>query len=310
MKQIFILTILLLAFTGCSKEPDITVEMLDGEIVFDPSLYEPEKYLVSKSNPNPTPEEASKPVIIVSHGYTATTFEWDEFRLYAETREEVLISQVLLGGHGRNYTEFKNSSWREWQSAITDEYERLLEAGYSNIHLLGSSTSGALFLELLGSGYFDDKPAPGQIFLVDPIVIPSNKTLSLIHVLGPMLGYLETDQTAEEDKVYYRYRPQETLRELQNLINIVRKDLEKGYKLPQGSSLKIYKSKRDPTADAVSAVLIYKGLSTFTGERIDIEMIESNLHVYTRLDLRSFSPADKLNQQNTFNDILKIVTDQ
>lgn len=173
---------------------------------------------------------------------------------------------------------------------------------------MGSSTSGALFLELLAGSYFKNQPAPLQVLLVDPIVIPSNKTLSLIHVFGPMLGYLESDQSAEEDKVYYHYRPEETLRELQNLLNIVRKDLEKGIVLPQGTSLKVYKSKKDPTADPVSAVLIYKGVKTSSGGNIDIEMIDSDLHVYTRLDLRTFTTVDKENQTATFNDILDRVT--
>jgi len=87
----------------------------------------------------------------------------------------------------------------------------------------------------------------------------------------------------------------------------VRKDLEKGITLPQGSSMKVYKSKKDPTADPVSAVLIYKGVKTFSGQNIEIEMVESELHVYTRLNLRSYSPKDKTNQEETFNDILKRV---
>src|SRR5690606_30332321 len=161
---------------------------------------------------------------------------------------------------------------------------------------LGSSTSGALFLELLAGDHFNGKPSPGQVFLVDPIVIPSNKSLSMIQIFGPMLGYLETDQTSEEDKFWFRFRPEETLRELQNLINIVRKDLEKGFVLPQGTSLKVYKSIKDPTADPVSAVLIKRGIKTSSGNPIEVEMINSDLHVYTRLELRSHTAADKQNQ--------------
>jgi carboxylesterase len=303
MKKIFRLLILSLLFQSCSTDPQLTSEMLGGGTVFDPGLYEPEKFLVSRAKPNPDAQEAAAPVIIASHGYSATTFEWEEFHTFAEDRG-VMVSRVLLGGHGRNYEDFKNSSWREWKDPIMAEYNALLEAGYTNIHLLGSSTSGALFLKLLSENFFSGKPAPVQILLVDPIVIPSNKSLSLIHILGPMLGYTEVDQTPEEDKVYYHYRPQETLRELQNLLNIVRKDLEKGIVLPQGSELKVYKSKQDPTADPVSAVLIYKGVRLFTGEPIDIEMINSNLHVYTRLELRPHTAADKTNQVSTFEDIL------
>lgn len=304
MKNSLKIIIAVLVFSGCSGDPLITEEMLDGGTIFDPSLYDPEKYLVSKAYPNPTPEEALKPVIIASHGYTATTFEWDEFRAYAENREDVLISQVLLDGHGRSYEDFKYSGWKDWQQAIKKEYELLADAGYQNIHFLGSSTSGALFIELLSGDFFKEKPAPKQILLIDPIVIPSNKTLSLVHIVGPMLGYLESDQSAELDKVYYRYRPQETLRELQNLLNKVRKDLEHGIVLPPETSFKIYKSKKDPTADPVSAVLIYKGIKTNAGRNVEVEMVDSQLHVFTRLDLRPHTSLDKENQTATFNDIL------
>jgi len=302
---IFILSTIIIS---CGGDPDITDEMLDGNIIFDPSLYDPDTFLHSYAMPSPSPVDAAKPVLIVSHGYTATTFEWSEFRAWAEGRDDFYISSVLLGGHGRSYADFKKSSWREWQEAITAEYERLEAAGYTNISLLGSSTSCALFLELISSGYFNQKSTLREVMLVDPIVIPSNKLLSMVQIVGPMLGYLETDQSAEEDKVYYRFRPQETLRELQNLINVVRKDLQSGIRLPQNSSLKIYKSIKDPTADPVSAVLIYKGITNYNGSAVDIEMVDSDLHVYTRLELReAVSTKDISNQQNTFQDIVNRV---
>ena len=120
-----------------------------------------------------------------------------------------------------------------------------------------------------------------------------------------MLGYLETEQSEAEDKVYYRFRPQETLQELQKLITIVRHELEEGIVLPPNSSLKVYKSKKDPTADPISAALIYRGLTTFEGQPIALEMVDSDLHVYTRLELRDHvSSQDLQNQQETFNDII------
>lgn len=305
MKKLITVSLLVIVCFACAQEPEITADMLDGNTIFDPSLYEPESRLLSYAIPEPTPEQAAKPVIIACHGYTATTFEWDELRSWMGEREDVYISQVLLGGHGRTYADFKDSGWKDWQTAITEEYSRLERAGYQNISLLGASTSGALFLELLASDYFRGKTTPQHFFLIDPIVIPSNKSLSLIGLFGPMLGYVETIQSAEENKVYYRFRPQETLQELQRLITIVRKDLEQGIVLPENSSLKIYKSKKDPSADPVSAALIYKGLTTFDGQPIEVEMVDSDLHVYTRLALRDdYSSRDLQNQQDTFNDIM------
>ena len=305
MKIILNLLVIAALTVACSSEPAITKDMLDGGTMIDPSIYKPELYLVSKAMPNPTAAEAQRPVIIACHGYSATTFEWDEFRSWANGRTDFYLSQVLLGGHGRSYEEFKKSTWHDWQSAIADEYDRLQKAGYKNINLLGSSTSGPLLLELVASGFFANRPVPRNILLVDPIVIPSAKSLSLIGVVGPMLGYIDTKQPAAEDKVYYHFRPQETLQQLQNLLTIVRKDLEKGITLPTASNLKVYKSKKDSSADPVSAVLIYQGVKTADGKPVTVEMIDSDLHVFTRLALRTqVTPKDQSNQTAAFADIV------
>ncbi|MDD2798393.1 MAG: hypothetical protein PHV20_07335 [Bacteroidales bacterium] len=302
------LLVSLFLFSGCDKTPPITNTMLDGEVLFDPSLYQPEFYLASYAHPTPSVAEKSKPILIASHGYSASTFEWNEFRDWSVGKGDYYLSQVLLGGHGRTYLDFKNATWHDWQTSITDEYERLVAKGYTNISFVGSSTGGTLLLELVSSGYFNGKVAPRHIFLVDPIVISSDKSLSLIGLVGPMLGYVEADNTTEEDKYWYHYRPQETLQQLMNVISKVRVDLEKGVTLPVGTSMKIYKSKHDATADAVSAVLIYRGVKTATAYKVDIDMVESNLHVFTRLLLRSnVSDADKQNQKAAFNDILNRV---
>lgn len=52
-----------------------------------------------------------------------------------------------------------------------------------------------------------------------------------------MLSYFEATNTAIESNYYYRFRPQETLNEVLDLINKVRKDLQKGYELPIGTQL-------------------------------------------------------------------------
>jgi len=304
MKTILALLVIAAMTGACSSEPAITKDMLDGGTIFDPSIYKPELYLVSRGIPTPTAAQAQRPVIIACHGYSATTFEWDELRTWANGRTDFYLSQVLLGGHGRSYEDFKKSTWHDWQAAITAEYAALQKAGYTNISLLGSSTSGPLLLELVASGYFTSRPAPRNILLVDPIVIPSDKTLSLIGVLGPMLGYIDSKQPTTEDKVYYHFRPQETLQQLQDLLTVVRKDLERGVTLPANCALKVYKSKKDPTADPVSAVLIYQGTKTAAGSPIDVELIDSELHVFTRLALRaSVSAKDNQNQTTTFADI-------
>ncbi|NQV72715.1 esterase [bacterium] len=305
MKKLYYLLFLFLLMSACDSTPDISDDFLDGDVVFDASIAQPENYLQSYANPNPSAQDAAKPVFIAIHGYSASTFEWDEFKTFSSNRTDYFISQVLLGGHGMTYDDFKKATWKTWQESIKTEYERLTAAGYSNINFVGSSTGGALLIELLASGYFDGKIAPRHFFLVDPIVVPSSKLLSITPLIGPVLGFTEADNTTQEDRYWYHYRHQETLQELLDVIVRVRKQLEDGITLPTGTTMKVYKSIKDATADPVSAVLIYKGIETSSGGAIDVEMVESDLHVFTRLALRSgIDSKDAANQLRTFNDIV------
>jgi len=300
--------IILLCLSACSKSPDINnATMLDGDQIFDPSLYNPAKYLVSVAIANPVTAQKNTPVVIAVHGYSATTFEWDEFRTYADSKANVLVSQVLLGGHGRTYEEFKKSTWEDWEEPIMTEYNALHAKGYTNINFVGSSTACPLVMDLIKKGEIGANGMK-HIFMVDPIVIPSDKLLTLIGLVGPMLGYLETPMTPAEEGHYYHFRPQETLKQLMILIDKSRKDLQEGFNLPAGIRMKVYKSIKDPTADAVSAVLIYKGLKNSDNSRIDVEMIDSELHVVTRLNGRdNITQHDRDIQAHVFDDMYKML---
>ena len=301
------ITVLFILFlTACSDAPEIdNTILLDGDQLFDPSLYNPSQYLVSMAIENPTTAQKNTPVVIAVHGYTASTFEWDEFRAYnTSSNNNILISQVLLGGHGETYEAFKNSKWQDWQTPILNEYKALQNKGYTNINFAGSSTACPLVMDLIKNKKIDHNGMK-NIFLIDPIVIPSDKLLTLVGLIGPMLGYLESDNTTAENKYYYRFRPQETLNELLDVIHKVRLDLQDGFKLPIGTKMKVYKSIRDASADPVSAVLIYKGLTNNDGSLIAIDMVDSDLHVMTRLDAREgVTQKDRANQKRIFDDML------
>ncbi|HKO77634.1 MAG TPA: hypothetical protein VJU52_10470 [Flavobacterium sp.] len=289
-------------FYSCS-DPTITDDLLDGNVIFDPSLYNPEQFLVSAKYPNPTPEDLSKHIILAVHGYSATTFEWQEFKDWSN-ESTYRISQVLLDGHGRDYDSFKASKWEDWRSAITDEYEKLIALGYTKISIAGSSTGGTLILELVKSGYFNSHLPPKNLFLIDPIVVSSNKLQSIIGIVGPMIVYAESDQTSEENKYWYRFRPYQTIDELNDVMKVVRKGLENGMTLPVGTYFKVFHSLHDPVASTTSTVLIYKGLKTSTGTHIDAQLMDSDIHVFTRLSLRSnVAPLQHANQLEAFNQI-------
>jgi carboxylesterase len=296
--------ILVLGFTSCG-EPDITEDMLDGNIIFDASLYRPEDFLVSAKYPNPTAEDLDKHILIAVHGYSASTFEWQEFVDWPGNGKNYRVSQVLLGGHGRTYEDFKNSSWQDWQWEIQQEYEKLEALGYTKISLAGSSTGPTLILEMLSSGYFNSHIPPQNVFLIDPIVVSSIKIQSIAGIIGPMLGYIETESTPEENKYWYHFRPHETVDELNFVMKKVRKNLENGFSLPSPTFLKVFHSKNDPTASSTSSVLIYKGVKRWNGDPISVEIMDSEIHVFTRLALReNVSSLQKSNQEKAFTEMM------
>lgn len=302
----FLFLILTASFLiSCDKEPSIDDSMLDGNVVFDPSLYNPENYLISAMYPTPTGNDLDKHIIIAAHGYSASTFEWTEFKEWS-TDTTYRISQLLLDGHGNTYAAFKASTWEDWLQSLKKEYEALENLGYTKISIAGSSTGGALILELVRSGYFNSHIKPKNLFLIDPIVVPSVKLQSIAGIVGPMLVFVETDQSSEANKYWYRFRPQETIDELNELIKKVQKGLEQGFDLPTNTYMKVFHSKHDPTANSLSAVLIYKGINTSGGNKIDVQIMDSDIHVFTRLKLRdNVSSINRTNQQDAFDQMAK-----
>jgi len=302
--MILLLAGMMMVLPGCSKTPVVPAGELGGGVIMDPSLTDPAAYRISVSQPNPTAAQAQVPVIICSHGYSASTFEWNEFRTWSDSTSKYYIDQVLLAGHGTTYAAFKASTWHDWESTIVDEYNLLVSEGYKNIDFAASSTSCTLMLDIIHNGLFNNANTTVHIFLVDPIVIPSDKLLSVVGIVGPMLGYVTADNAPGEDVYYYHYRPQETLQQLENVLTTVRGELQDGITLPKNVYLKVYKSIKDPSADPVSAVLVYNGVKTYDGGKIDINMINSDIHVFTRLNLvPNVTPLDRQNQVYAFGDI-------
>ena len=291
--------------TSCSKTdklPPIDNAIdLDGTLINDSSLLYPERFLQSARNKTPDEITKNQPVFICVHGYSATTFEWIEFRDFIKEKGNATTSLVLLGGHGRDYEDFKKASWTDWQAPILNEIQTLTNLGYKNLNLIGSSTGCPLILNALYQNKLTSNVK--GITLIDPIIVPSNKTLSLVSAVGPMLGYSTSEFEAGEVGFWYKYRPYQSLKELNTLTQEVRKKLEDG--LNSDIPITVYKSSKDGSADPVSAVLLDRGLKMNGTTTKRIEMIESELHVFTRLKGRNtFSTKDKENQQIVFNEII------
>ena len=125
-----------------------------------------------------------------------------------------------------------------------------------------------------------------------------------------MIGYTSVDFDSElERKHWYHYRPQETLQELLDIITVVRKELESGIALPALTDLSIYKSKYDEVADRISGVLIYNGIESNSMNSKEIDMVNSHIHVMTRLQGRNnITDNDISIQKMIFNQIIEKTT--
>ena len=303
-----VLALLTTLLSSCGEATfDYEETWMDSPTTEDASLNDP-SYRVS-SDPQRTAADRDKPVIITVHGFTASTFEWEEFRGHAAADERVLVSSVLLGGHGRSVYVFQKSTWQEWGAPILDEYDALVAAGYTNISLVGASTGGALILEHLAAGAFgSSRPAPNKVYFIDSIVVPGDKLLTLISLVGPILKNSLSDGNDMERPHWYSNRPAEALDQLYTLTKHVRSQLSRGVTLPEGTSAKIYKTNGDRSADPVSALLMHQGMQDAGGNPVEVEMFDSDLHVFTRLQARSpgiVSEADIARQERVFQEMIE-----
>lgn len=292
--------------TGCGINPiKYDDSNLDGKVYRDTSFTD--STILLSGHPQLDTFDREKPVIICVHGYTASTFEWIEFKDYTHDDNRVYTSLVLMGGHGLSIDEFDGSTWEDWQRPLMEEYDALVDAGFTHLSIAGSSTGGAVLLEYLGSGAFADKEVqPEELYFIDAIVIPASKLLHIVPIVGPILGNSPNNlQNDIQKRHWYLNRPASTLSELNEIIERVRKQLEDGVTLPQGSRAICYKSEYDETVDPVSSLLMYKGIRNYGGGHIDVEIVESKLHVFTQLAARvSVTEKDIALQQRVFEDMV------
>ena len=74
--------------------------------------------------------------------------------------------------------------------------------------------------------------------------------------------------------------------------------------------VKVYKSKIDNTADTLSVVMIYKGIKfdSQLDKTIEVQMVNSRIHVFTRLRGRDgVTASDVQRQKAAFDDMADIM---
>lgn len=305
MARLLILAFFLLV-GGCAREPEYGDDWMDSPLTQDPALSDSSS-LVS-TRPGLTAVDRQRPVIIAAHGFSASTYEWGEFRTYAEANSDVLVSLVLLGGHGRDLDTFEASTWEEWGAPILAEYHALAAQGFTNLSLAGASTGGTLLLEQLSRNAYDRVNPPDELFFIDALVVSTSKMLRYARQVGPLIGNVPWEPSETERRHWYTNRPWRTLAELNDLLMKVRRSLRQGISLPEGTRATVWKTTGDEVVDPVSADWIKDGLRG----PVEVQMIESDIHVITRLRARTdgvVTESDRRWQHRIFDEMIQKVQD-
>lgn len=271
MRRIILSLALLLA--GCNTGFVINAEDLDSGQISKQSI------LASAADHSSLSAEQRKKakVAVLTHGYTASTYEMSALQAHLE-KQGYLVSNVLLGGHGTKVEDFAASTWKDWGKPVADEYKKLRALGFENIAVVGSSTGGALFIEMLGSQQL--APQPQRVVLVAPLVVFSAKD-RVIAFAGLMewFGINNFPKTMKQQTEgnWYRNRPTSTLRSLVDLTEIVKEQLREGIALDKSTKVLVIQSDQDPTVDPESARMVQRGLKG----SVSLRIIPSSLHVPT-----------------------------
>ncbi|NBV42289.1 hypothetical protein EBR96_05920 [bacterium] len=257
--------------SGCHTPPNIPDGWMDSQAVNDPTI--DHRYIpVSQRKIHNT----NQPVWIAVHGFSSSTAELEAFETQA-TKQGQSVSRILLGGHGRNYEDFKKSTWREWQAPIRNEYDLLVKAGYKDIRIIAVSTGATLVLHWLFSA--DLKPLPTQIVLIDPYWVPQEKEVLLSPILAPLIP----DVSRAEKRNAHGLRTKYNIMPAHALVQLVA-CTGKAHAAVKWSGIRIdspitvYQSTRDSVSDPAGTRLLVSQL-TETGHDVVLRWVVSPHHV-------------------------------
>jgi carboxylesterase len=286
---------------------DYEDDWMDSPQTVDPSIDDADAR-VSRRLPSPTPEQLATPVIVAAHGFSASSYEWVEFRDYVEGGGDgergALVSLAVLAGHGRNTEAWSSTTWAQWSAPTLEEYRALRALGYERVYLALASTSGALFVSDLLAGAFDDVAPPDGVYLVAPLVLLGEKAIYGIDLFGWAAGSFENEVNDEERRLFYMNVPAHLLAELRDAAVGAETALNEGVTLPEQTRVRIVGGERDTVVDPAGFDLVAGGLE---GD-VELELLDTETHVHTRAVARAdFDDADLALQRETFEDILAFV---
>ncbi len=277
---------------------------MESKLTSDSSISDP-LARISTRILNPTPQQQQQTVCVLVHGFSASSFEFKAFKQAMLKKDpNLFFSSVVLGGHGRDYEAFKAASYQDWLTPVTEELRALSQKGYQNIVLFGVSTGASGILHLALNHAFDDVPIR-QIILMDPYVLPVNKTLHLV----PWLKYIIPNTRLEDVGVlgtqhWYTNRPAQSLHQLLKLVTVTQADLA-NYSGDFMIPVRIYTARGDSTADTRGADMILNALGSNV---VSIDRYESNHHVIIEpTSKKDWGTSDQRQYERIINEIFSLI---
>lgn len=284
---------------------------MDSPSTHDITFDRPE--LILSTLGTPTDTQKDQPVLLLCHGYSASTFSWLDFLDYLKESgyTDFHTSLVLLGGHGRDVHAFAKSTWKDWKAPIEDEYKKLVALGYTNISIVGISTGGSLMVRLLDSDFFKTTRPPSALIFIDAYITPRDRTL----YLSPFFGFLyhnipwPDEATLEEEQNWYRNRPYQTIASLAKLVMKNKLALWTGISVPKDTNILIMQSQADPISHPNGALTLQKHLHMSQGTPA-LFKVNSSKHAFVNLRAtppKDITDTDRQSQRQGFEAIVSFI---
>jgi carboxylesterase len=263
-----LLTITMLA--GCQKD----LIFREDDPAFDDTSVRDAPRLASAALHEPGAVMRTAPVVILVHGFGATTFELDPVANDLRTAG-AMASQVLLRGHGTTAREMAALSHEEWAEPLRAEYARLHALGFDQVALVGSSTGAALILDLLARGEL--RPVPRRMVFISPLVEFADWRMRFLPVFERIgVAGSRAILAGESRGHWYPTRPTASLRELRRLTATNRGFLAAGIELPADCRILVIHATGDPTVAGRGIERLARGIR---GAQVEVVRVDSGIHV-------------------------------
>ena len=173
---------------------------------------------------------------LLVHGLTSCAEEMEGIGEFLYSKGFTVLG-TLLKGHNTSLEDLHSTSWRDWYSAVEDDFN-FLRKQCSKVYVIGLSIGGALSAHLAANKKFDG------LVLLAPAIFYTNPLAKFT----PLLKYFKkykakdysryypgrkeaffdiADEKAALNRIAYKKVPLASLASAMNLIGIVKKDIRK-----------------------------------------------------------------------------------